>query len=150
MPDSVYKYAHYSYTAVFNFLRQVRGEKHAIEYPLNQAQIDALKKLDDGLNQKRSSSTMQKLMHAVLLALYSHKKESNRASQFFSPIICFAVFSSYSQQGQLLRASTLTSQLMQLVYAARTAQFTEMRRRMDEDPNLDLFAYEFYHASTSS
>ncbi|KAJ7184044.1 hypothetical protein GGX14DRAFT_581269 [Mycena pura] len=139
-PESVEKYARYSFTAVFNFLRQVRGEKHAIKYPLNAAQVDALKQLDDGLKRKRSASSMQKLMHAVLLALYSHKKESNRAGQFFSPVICFAVFSSYDENGQLQRASTLTSQLMQLVYAARTAQFTEMRRRMDESPDLDLFA----------
>jgi hypothetical protein len=82
---------------------------------------------------------MEALVHSVVLSLFSHKKHSNRLDKFFSAVTCYAAISGFGPSGSLKRASTLTSQIAQLIYACRTSQMLEMRNMMNDDVDLDVY-----------
>ncbi|KAJ7732860.1 hypothetical protein B0H16DRAFT_1769910 [Mycena metata] len=82
-------------------------------------------------------------VHETILSLFSHLKTDNQADKYFSAVSCFAVLTSFKPNGGMRRASTITSQLMRLVYCNRAAQLTEIHTMKLADRSLSwLAAYE--------
>jgi hypothetical protein len=89
-------------------------------------------------------SLQMTLSHLLIHALFSHQKEINRLGKFFSAINCYAALISFLPYNPNLRfASTITSKMMQLIYANRTTQITHMQRLMDLDEDLLVYEYAF-------
>ncbi|KAJ7065881.1 hypothetical protein C8F01DRAFT_1249457 [Mycena amicta] len=72
-----------------------------------------------------ASSSLDPLIHQVVLSLYSHRHEGPTI-KFFSPILSFLVFSNVMKDGQLKRASTITQTIAAQVYCGRGAFMMEI------------------------
>ncbi|KAJ7082561.1 hypothetical protein C8R44DRAFT_894729 [Mycena epipterygia] len=143
-PDSCKKYGLLLWRLVFNLLRQIAGEDPPpYPYPLTETQTARLNSLLRGWRYNAPAAKMESLVHSAVNSLYSHRNNNNQLDKFFSSVSCFAVLISWTDTGGLRPASTITSLLMQLIYANRTTQMLEMRVLMDADETLDRYgAYE--------
>ncbi|KAJ7494196.1 hypothetical protein FB451DRAFT_1551352 [Mycena latifolia] len=134
------KYGSTLWRLVFNLLRQIYDPyPPPFTYPLTSLHRTALKKLVEGLRDEFVPDAMASLVHTVVQSLFSHKKNDNKLDKFFSPVCCFLVLYSLKASGQFHLSSTITSIIMQLIYANRSTQLLEMRRLMDEDEDLDIY-----------
>ncbi|KAJ6531554.1 hypothetical protein B0H10DRAFT_197978 [Mycena sp. CBHHK59/15] len=141
--ESQKKYALTLWCLIFALLRQHRGDLDVYTFPLNTLQEECLKALDDSIPAGSNEQVIANNVHLLIHALFSHKKENNCMGKFFSAINCYAALISFLPDDPDLRpASTITSKMMQLIYANCTTQMTHMQCLMDLDE--DLLVYDAY------
>ncbi|KAJ7016492.1 hypothetical protein C8F04DRAFT_1343061 [Mycena alexandri] len=136
-------YGHFLWRLFSSLFRQLEKDASRYRYPLTEQQEERLWDLLGGLDaEETTEDELITLIHAAVLPLFSHLKTDNRLDKYFSTVSCFAVLTSFVN-GTVRKASTITSQLMQLIYCNRAAQLTEIRAMLDADPTLTfLQAYE--------
>ncbi|KAJ7084196.1 hypothetical protein C8R44DRAFT_894167 [Mycena epipterygia] len=138
-PSSCDNYGRTLWRLVFNLFRQIRGELPEYHYPLTSLQEKKLKDLDLCLKSGSSEELIDLNIHRTIHATFSHKKRNNKEDKFFSCVNHFIVLFSFHESGELHPATTITSNIAHLMYSNRATQMSEMRRLMDEDPELDIY-----------
>ncbi|KAJ7202223.1 hypothetical protein B0H12DRAFT_1080852 [Mycena haematopus] len=136
--DSCQKYGRFMWRLVFNLLRQIKNEGGEYKYPLTDGQTTALKALAHTLKQNPppTESELHSIVHKAIWSLFAHCKTDNRQDKYFNAVNCFFVITSFDDNATLRVISTLTSNAMQLIYANRTSQLTQIRTRLNADRNL--------------
>jgi hypothetical protein len=123
---------------IFNLLRQIQGESGPYIYPLTDLQTIRLKSLADTIDKQVPQKDHELIVYHGIYSLFAHLKEDNTADKFFNPVICFAVITSFTEQCQLRVTSTITSNLMQLIYTDRSAMLMEIMEMLQQDPKLSM------------
>jgi hypothetical protein len=140
-PESAQKYGGFLWCLIFNLVRQKRKLHGAYDYPLTLEQDAYLTDLSQLAKNKRSATKLRPAIHKLLLSLFSHRHAGAPTSPFFTAVICFAVLSAYTEAGNLKVSTSITSQLMMLVYAGRSVAMTEMHEILAWEPNLTVDEY---------
>jgi hypothetical protein len=123
-------------------MRQLEDVGGRYKYPPTQRQTRELSALASSSKKKRLSDLERRgLVHNAIHSLFAHLKSDNRLDKYFSAVSCFAVITSFTDKIELRKTSTITSQLMQLIYANRTAQLHEIRAMLNGDPSLTFLEY---------
>ncbi|KAF7346872.1 hypothetical protein MVEN_01439100 [Mycena venus] len=136
--ESCGKYGLFLWKLIFNLLRQIQGEGGPYIYPLNDLQTTRLKSLVRTIDKQVPQKDHEVIVHHVVHSLFAHLKEDNTADKYFNAVICFAVITSFTDECQLRTISTITSNLMQLIYADRSTQLTEIMDMLRNDPKLSF------------
>ncbi|KAJ7243682.1 hypothetical protein C8J57DRAFT_1525442 [Mycena rebaudengoi] len=131
-PDSFRLYGTYLWTLIFNLIWQIREEQTVYAYPITPMQRTTLMALADAGSRSWTQKKMGPLVQAVVLALFTHHKDNSTdeydKGKFSSAVNCFIILTAFKPDGQMHPTSTITSQLMKLVYVNRAAQLFEMKR----------------------
>ena len=111
---------------------------HAYRYPLlDETQLTPFRLLKVALEEDRPMPDLLSLYHSACFSMFAHHKHkflsSKYLDQFFSPVICFLVLSSYREKGGFQLPTVITGCIAQIMYSIRATMFTEIRKKADED-----------------
>lgn len=153
--DSVITYSERLHCLVFNCIRFYVREGWSSEYrypDIDDSQIQALRVLEQSLDDESSLEDIDSAFHKVCLALLAHEKDDFDTSRlldsnFFSPVICFLVVHCITETGGTPNSSGISNVVAPIMYAIRTAIFKvilERKKKEKISPHRSVLIAFFY------